>query len=60
MIKLADTGFTLIPEGTQVLKIVEVDYDEKFGKMKKDGIYNSYLKPTDSYTLRKKLREVEQ
>lgn len=29
-------------------------------KMKKDGIYNSYLKSTDSYTLRKKLREAEQ
>lgn len=26
-------GFTLIPEGTYVLKITKVDYDEDFGKM---------------------------
>lgn len=26
-------GFTLIPEGTYVFKVVKVDYDEDFGKM---------------------------
>lgn len=33
-IKLTQGGFTLIPEGTTTFKIVAVDYNEDFGKMK--------------------------
>lgn len=32
-IKLSDGGFTVIPEGTHVFKITNVDYDEDFGKL---------------------------
>ena len=28
------SGFTLIPEGTDVFKVVDVEYNEKFGKIK--------------------------
>lgn len=58
MIKLADTGFTLIPEGTQVLKIVEVDYDEKFGKMKISMQTKSGAKHTERFGLIKNNGEV--
>lgn len=33
-IKLAKGGFTLIPEGVTTFKVVEVEYDEDFGKMR--------------------------
>ena len=31
--KLAEGGFTLVPEGVQIFKITEVTYKEDFGKM---------------------------
>ena len=32
-IKLAKSGFTLVPEGTHVFKITNVDFNETFGKL---------------------------
>ena len=32
-IKLVETGFSIIPEGTYIFKIVEVEYKKDFGKM---------------------------
>lgn len=31
--KLADTGFQMLPEGVHIFKVVDVKYDEDFGKM---------------------------
>ena len=32
-IKLVETGFSIIPEGNYIFKIVEVEYKQDFGKM---------------------------
>ena len=59
-IKLSSGGFTLIPEGTYVFKITEVEYKEDFGKMSvtlqtKDG-----LKTTENYNFIKKNGEANE
>lgn len=33
VIKLVDTGWSMIPEGKTVLKVTDVDYDSDFGKL---------------------------
>ena len=53
-IGLSESTFTLIPEGYHIFKIVEVNYNEDFGKMEikvqtKDG-----MKHTERFTLIKK------
>ena len=50
-IKLAEGGFTLIPEGVTTFKIVGVEYDEDFGKMKIQMQTRSGAKHTEQFTL---------
>lgn len=59
-IKLSEGGFVLIPEGVTVFKVVDVEYDEDFGKMKvhlqtKDG-----KKHTEQFMLQTKSGEVNE
>jgi hypothetical protein len=44
-------GFTLIPEGTYVFKIVKVTYDETFGKMEISMVTPEGLRHTERYSL---------
>lgn len=50
-IKLSEGGFTLIPEGVMTFKIVDVEYDEDFGKMKVHLQTKSGAKHTETFTL---------
>lgn len=50
-IKLADGGFTLIPEGTHTFKIIGVEYKEDFGKMTVQMQTKSGQKHTERFTL---------
>ena len=45
------SGFTLIPEGTHIFRIYEVDYDEDFGKLEIKMITAEGLKHTERYSL---------
>lgn len=59
-VKLSENTFKLIPEGKYIFKIVEVNYDEDFGKMKvvlqtKDG-----QKHTEQYMLLTKKGETNE
>lgn len=59
-IKLTQGGFTLIPEGVHVFKVIDVEYKEDFGKMTislqtKDG-----LKHTERFSFIKANGEVNQ
>lgn len=50
-IKLTEGGFTLIPEGDHIFKIIEVDYDEDFGKMQITMVTKSGMKHTERFSL---------
>lgn len=59
-IKLAEGGFSLIPEGVTTFKIVEVEYDEDFGKMKVNMQTKSGAKHTETFSLLDKKGEVNE
>lgn len=59
-IKLAEGGFSLIPEGVTTFKIVEVEYDEDFGKMKINMQTKSGAKHTETFSLLTKKGEVNE
>lgn len=50
-IKLTEGGFTLIPEGVTTFKIVDVEYNEDFGKMKVNMQTKSGAKHTETFSL---------
>lgn len=49
MIKLAESKFVQIPEGVQVLKITEVDYNAKFGNMKVTMVNDGGIKHVETF-----------
>ena len=53
-IKLSEVGFSLIPEGVTVFKIVDTNYDEDFGKMEVSMQTKSGQKHTETFSLKKK------
>lgn len=53
-IRLSEGGFTLIPEGVTVFKVVDVKYDEDFGKMEVFLQTRSGQKHTETFSLKKK------
>lgn len=53
-IKLLESGFVLIPEGVTVFKVVDVKYDEDFGKMEVFLQTKSGQKHTETFSLKKK------
>lgn len=59
-IKLSEGGFTLIPEGVTTFKIVDVEYNEDFGKMKVHMQTKSGTKHTETFTLLDKNGEVNE
>lgn len=59
-IKLSEGGFTLIPEGVTTFKIVGVEYNEDFGKMKVQMQTKSGTKHTEQFTLLDKKGEVNE
>ena len=59
-IKLAEGGFQLLPEGTTTFKIVEVEYDEDFGKMKVSLQTKNGQKHTEQFSLLKNTGEVNE
>ena len=58
-IKLMDTGFSIVPEGEHIFKIVEVEYKATYGKMTVTMATQKGLKHTERYSLIKKNDEVE-
>lgn len=50
-VKLSENTFTLISEGRHVLKIVGVEYDEDFGKMKIQLQNKEGIKHNEQFTL---------
>lgn len=56
-VKLSENTFTLISEGRHVLKIVGVEYDEDFGKMKIQLQNKEGIKHNEQFTLIKKSGE---
>lgn len=59
-IKLTEGGFTLIPEGVTTFKVVDVEYNEDFGKMKVYLQTKSGTKHTEQFTLLGKNGEVNE
>lgn len=59
-LKLTEGGFTLIPEGVTTFKIVEVEYNEDFGKMKVHMQTKSGTKHTEQFSLVDKNGEVNE
>lgn len=59
-IKLSEGGFSLIPEGTTIFKIVGVDYNEDFGKMKVEMQTKTGGKHTEQFGLLTKSGEVNE
>ena len=59
-IKLSESTFTLIPEGVTTFKIVAVEYNEDFGKMKVSMQTQSGSKHTETFTLLTKSGEVNE
>lgn len=59
-IKLTQGGFQLLPEGTTTFKIVDVEYDEDFGKMKVHLQTKSGQKHIEKFTLLKANGEVNE
>lgn len=59
-IKLSDGGFTLIPEGTAIFKIVGVEYKEDFGKMKIEMQTKSGQKHFENFSLLTKSGEINE
>lgn len=50
-IKLAQSTYTVIPEGTHVFRIDSVDYDEDFGKITANMVTASGAKHTELFNL---------
>lgn len=59
-IKLSESGFNLIPEGTTTFKIVAVEYKEDFGKMNIEMQTKGGQKHTERFSLLKKDGEVNE
>lgn len=59
-IKLVDTGFQMIPEGTYIFKVNKVTYDEDFGDMKIELVTKKGLKHTERFGLQDKNGEVSE
>lgn len=59
-IKLAEGGFTLIPEGVTVFKVTKVEYDEDFGKMKVSMQTKSGATHVERFTLLNKNGEINE
>ena len=59
-IKLSEGGFVLIPEGVTTFKIVDVEYNEDFGKMKINMQTKSGAKHTETFTLLNNKGEVNE
>ena len=59
-IKLSEGGFSLIPEGTTIFKIVGVDYNEDFGKMSVEMQTKTGGKHTEQFGLLTKSGEVNE
>lgn len=59
-IKLSEGGFSLIPEGTTIFKIVDVEYKEDFGKMRVEMQTKTGGKHTEQFTLLTKSGEVNE
>ena len=50
-IKLVETGFSIIPEGAYIFKIVEVEYNQDFGKMIVTLATKKGMKQIERYSL---------
>ena len=50
-IKLVETGFSIIPEGAYIFKIVEVEYKQDFGKMIVTLATKKGMKQIERYSL---------
>src|SRR5699024_9714136 len=50
-IKLAEVGFSMIPEGHYVFKVADATYDETFGKIEVELITKTGRKHTERYQL---------
>ena len=59
-IKLSEGGFSLIPEGTTIFKITEVEYKEDFGKLTVNMQTKTGAKHTERFSLLKKDGEVNE
>lgn len=59
-IKLVETGWTMIPEGTYIFKVNKVTYDEDFGDMKIELITKNGLKHTERFGLQTATGEVNE
>lgn len=59
-IKLAEGGFSLIPEGTTTFKVVSVEYKEDFGKMKIELQTKSGAKQFETFSLMNNKGEVNE
>lgn len=59
-LKLSDTGFSLIPEGTYIFKVTGIDYDEDFGKMKVELTLKDGRKHIERYGLLTKSGEINE
>lgn len=59
-IKLVETGFSIIPEGNYIFKIVEVEYKQDFGKMVITMATKQGVKYIERYTLIKGKNEVNE
>lgn len=59
-IKLVETGFSIIPEGNYIFKIVEVEYKQDFGKMVITMATKQGAKYIERYTLIKGKNEVNE
>lgn len=59
-IKLVETGYTMIPEGTYIFKVNKVTYDEDFGDMKIELITKNGLKHTERFGLQTSNGEVNE
>jgi hypothetical protein len=59
-IKLSSGGFTLIPEGVTTFKIVGVDYNEDFGKLKIELQTKTGVKHTEQFMLTNSNGEVNE
>ncbi len=60
LIKLTNSGFTLIDEGVTIFKITEVEYDEDFGKVKVKMQTQAGKTHTEQFSLIKNNGEVNE
>ena len=50
-VKLSEGGFTLIPKGKHIFKIIKSDYDETFGKIEIEMVTSKGQKHIERFTL---------